>query len=174
MNDGRQAIELLLKHAGRPGPWQLTSSAISAKAIWADLAKLWTGCCTPAECHAAHVRDLACFRGMAVRSPNFSRITYLSACSLHLFKQRQSRTHMQKGWSEKMPDFVRRLEDALYRTAHSKVRPELKSLQATHLFSCISPHTTTSKATLWMRNVIYTFEKPTLLVLKASRLFSWL
>lgn len=47
----------------------------------------------------------------------------LSRRSFTLFSQRQ-KSNMQAEWFDKMPDFVRRLEEALYRTATSKVRWE--------------------------------------------------
>ena len=41
-------------------------------------------------------------------------------CRQRLFEQRQ-KNGMQQDHAEKLPDFVRRLEEALYRTASSKV-----------------------------------------------------
>lgn len=40
--------------------------------------------------------------------------------SYRLFSARQ-RAGATQEWNDKLPDFVRRLEEALYRTAHSKV-----------------------------------------------------
>ena len=108
---------------------------------------------------------------MVMQCPSVSQITYLSACSLHLFKQRQSRTHMQKGWSEKMPDFVRRLEDALYRTAHSKVRPELKTLQAKCLILATTPNKSPAVLLLEPEWVCASSVKPNFVVSRATRLF---
>ena len=67
---------------------------------------------------------------------------------------------MQKGWSEKMPDFVRRLEDALYRTAHSKVRPELKTLAAQYLILLTSPCNIPRDCILRLIQVTSSFREP--------------
>ena len=52
---------------------------------------------------------------------------WLGLCSFKLFSQRKPSVTAE--WQEKLPDFVRRLEEALYRTASSKVRTAAGAFQ---------------------------------------------